>query len=190
MKVKILFFIFSIIILSSCTKDSGLQITAPGKELILEKLNGKTGNNNNYEITFGKESVSIKNTTEEKEYNFDEPIFAIGAIYKNNNINAQQNDAYLLVIPLKNEIYTASINQKTYEAVNYVINIIENEKEGVQVLENVMGTIKKGGTITLENLIANLEGDLNISQSKKEEIKSKFANIDMNNDIGQYQKFQ
>lgn len=189
MKIKY-YLIALIIILSSCTKESELQITAPNYDLILDKLNGIQAFNDNYTVHFKDGKVYIRDSNGEKEYIFDEALSIFGAIYKNEG-PTEENDKYLIAFPLKGGAQTTSISEKSKDIINDIANIAKNPQIGAKVIENVKKAYQDSGKkIEITSISKGIFKDINIPQDKIEELKAKIETLNEKKDIGTPQIFK
>lgn len=163
MKQYFIFILLSIMSLVSCTKNTGIIVTKPGSDLILDKMNSGTwagakaeGNNLNISVS----------TDYQGNYTFDSPVLGIGGIYKNDK------GGYILTAPIGSDLAVVGLTPEAKKAVDAVLDVLD-DAGGEAVIGNLINTVIKEGAdkIDLSNPDKILAGT-NITMEKYEEVRS------------------
>ncbi len=167
MKQYVLFILLSIMSLVSCTKNTGIIVTKPGSDLILDKMNSGTwagakaeGNNLNISVS----------TDYQGNYTFDSPVLGIGGIYKNDK------GGYILTAPIGSDLAVVGLTQEAKEAVDAVLDVLD-DAGGEAVIGNLVNIVVKEGAenINLSDPNKILAGT-SIPMDKYEEVKAILEN--------------
>lgn len=165
MKQYFILILLSIMSLVSCTKNTGIIVTKPGSDLILDKMNsgtwaGAKAEGNNLNISGGTEYNG--------DYTFESPVLGIGGIYKDINNNGN----YILTAPVGSDLAVVGLTQEAKEAVDAVLDVLD-DAGGEAVIGNLINTVIKEGAdkIDLSNPDKILAGT-NITMEKYEEVRS------------------
>lgn len=163
MKQYFIFILLFIMSLVSCTKNTGIVVTKPGSDLILDKMNSGTwagakaeGNNLNISVS----------TDYQGNYTFDSPVLGIGGIYKNDK------GGYILTAPIGSDLAVVGLTPEAKKAVDAVLDVLD-DAGGEAVIGNLINTVIKEGAdkIDLSNPDKILAGT-NITMEKYEEVRS------------------
>lgn len=163
MKQYFIFILLSIMSLVSCTNNTGIIVTKPGSDLILDKMNSGTwagakaeGNNLNISVS----------TDYQGNYTFDSPVLGIGGIYKNDK------GGYILTAPIGSDLAVVGLTQEAKEAVDAVLDVLD-DAGGESVIGNLVNVVVKEGAdkIDLSNPDKILAGT-SITMEKYEEVRS------------------
>lgn len=166
---KILLCVLSILIFGiSCTKDSGLQITKPGPELILSKMqngnwNGAKAEGNTLTITGGSGNLN-------GNYTFDSPVLGLGGVYKD-----PEKEDYILAAPSGDGLVVVEMDQTGKEAIDAILGVV-GESGGEKVMGNLIQQIaNSGGNIDLSDPDKILAGT-DLPDDKRKEIEAILEN--------------
>lgn len=163
MKKISIILIISFLLLISCTKDFGTQITKPGADLILSKMqsgkwSGATASGNSLNISNGG---SLNG-----DYTFEEPVLGIGGIYKDNSGN------YIMATPVGDTLYAIKMNAEAKAAVDTILDILD-DAGGEAVVGNLISAVIDNGAdkIDLSNSDKILAGT-NLTPDKAAEVEA------------------
>ena len=176
MKKISIILIISFLLLISCTKDFGTQITKPGADLILSKMqsgkwSGATASGNSLNISNGG-SLNGDYTFEEPVlgiggiYKDEEPVLGIGGIYKDNSGN------YIMATPVGDTLYAIKMNAEAKAAVDTILDILD-DAGGEAVVGNLISAVIDNGAdkIDLSNSDKILAGT-NLTPDKAAEVEA------------------
>lgn len=162
MKKISIILIISFLLLTSCTKDFGTQVTKPGADLILSKMQsgkwaGATASGNNLNISSGGLAG---------DYTFDEPVLGIGGVYKDSSGN------YIMATPVGDTLYAIKMNAEAKAAVDTILDILD-DAGGETVVGNLISAVIDNGAdkIDLSNSDKILEGT-NLTPDKRAEVEA------------------
>lgn len=174
MKQYFIFILLSIMSLVSCTKNTGIVVTKPGSNLILDKMNSGTWGG--AAVSDGGNRLDINNSQNGNEgsYTFDSSVLGIGAMYKD------QNGGYLLTVPMGPDLVVVKVDQSGKNAINAVLDVLD-DAGGESVIGNLVNVVVKEGAdnIDLSNPDKILAG-INIPMEKYEEVKNILMSSDKN----------
>ena len=165
MKQYVLFILLSIMSLVSCTKNTGIIVTKPGSDLILDKMNsgtwaGAKAEGNNLNILGGTEYNG--------DYTFESPVLGIGGIYKDINNNGN----YILTAPVGSDLAVVGLTQEAKEAVDAILDILD-DAGGEAVIGNLISAVIDNGAdkIDLSDSDKILAGT-NLTPDKRAEVEA------------------
>ena len=164
--MKVYLLIISSLVMSfiSCTKNTGITVTKPESNLILSKM--QSGNWANAKVngnTLNITGVDGYNGN----YTFDSPVLGIGGVYKN-DIDGN----YILTAPMGNELAVVTINQNGKEAVDAILDVLDDEG-GEAVIGNLINTIMQNGAENIDLSDADkILANTNLPKEKYEQIKN------------------
>lgn len=168
MKLYLTTFLLLVMSLVSCTKNTGIVITKPGSDLILDKMN--SGSWNGAQVSNGGNNLNISTGQNVGDYTFESPVLGLGGVYKNDN-----GTDYILTAPIGNELAVVNMNQEAKEAVDAVLDILD-DAGGEAVIGNLISTVlEQKDNIDLSNPDKIL-ADTNIPKEKYEEVKNILSN--------------
>ncbi len=163
MRKTFIILILSILSLNSCTKDFGVKITKPGADLILSKM--QSGNWAGASASGNKLNIASGGSLD-GDYTFEEPVLGIGGIYKDSN------GKYIMTTPVGDTLYAMEMNQKAKEAVDAILDILD-DAGGEAVIGNLISAVIDNGAdkIDLSNSDKILEGT-NLTPDKRAEVEA------------------
>lgn len=163
-KVLILFVLF---ILASC-KKTNLTITAPGPELILQKIAG-----GEWGSSVKVDNGGLNLTLDGNSYSFDESIAGVGAVYKN------KNNEYIITIPFGNDLHTVEMTDEGKKAIDEITNIVGIDK-ALGVAADVIAQFEKGGNNINDLDVDKLSQNVGLTSSQASQIRDIIDNLSSN----------
>lgn len=164
MKFYLTILLLTVTLFISCTKDTGMTITKPGSDLILDKM--QSGKWSSAKITDGGKKLSISGSKNGNDgnYIFDSPLLGLGGIYSDNNGD------YILTVPFGKDLGIVHMNKSAKDAVDKILDILD-DNGGETVLGNLISSVTSGGgSIDLSNVDKMLEGT-NFPPDKRKEVE-------------------
>ncbi|WP_297203834.1 hypothetical protein [uncultured Brachyspira sp.] len=162
-----IFILYVLIVLVSCTKTN-LTITAPGPEIILNKiLGGNWGNN------VKVENGGLNLTLDGNSYSFDESIAGVGAVYKN------KNNEYIITVPFGNDLHTVEMTDEGKKAIDEITNIVGIDK-ALGVAADVIAQFEKGGNNINDLDVDKLSQNVGLTSSQASQIRDIIDNLSSN----------
>ncbi|WP_020004033.1 hypothetical protein [Brachyspira innocens] len=164
--MKVYLLIISLLVMSfiSCTKNTGITVTKPASDLILSKMQSGTWQNARAD---GNTLTITGSNGYDGSYTFDSPVLGIGGVYKN-DIDGN----YILTAPMGNELAVVTINQNGKEAVDAILDVLDDEG-GEAVIGNLINTIMQNGAENIDLSDADkILANTNLPKEKYEQIKN------------------
>ena len=161
MKLYYVLFLFLIILVVSCTKNTGVVVTNPGPDIILNKIRygnfkGVTLDTNN--ILSIKESTQNNNGT----YRFVSYYLTLSANFENDQ------GKHMRVIPAGYTLYLLVAEEKALKLLEYMEKL--NDSQRAKIYENMVNQIDRDGKLDTSKTDEILK-DVNLSESERKEME-------------------